>query len=581
MSSDRPCLFLITVLAVAQLMLFIVVPTAASFTAKRAFVSALSIRTHLPSRRAKRQLSSLMTLKRLPVPDKDGNDVVYTVADHFPPTSEFDSTVVYPALIVSAKETSSIRKQLGKLVLRKPKTRSVYSLEDDEQKEGRDERKIVLNLPDDPQNGNSQMNKEDPNNTTFDAIFQTQVLQDLVQQEQEQYRRSTMPLTQSYDDLTVDQVLAKILPIPVEEISSSFEQVGHLAHLNLPSEILAYKYIIGKVILDKNQPRITTVVNKIGTIQNEFRTFPMEIIASDSSTHDNHNTDNDSVYHVNLKEGGCTFHLNFKTVYWNSRLQQEHNRLVNLIASEGQSTGDRNGDLGKRGTKRKNPNQQLLTEANKQDDSASKSSTTIARPKTIVADIMAGVGPFAVPLTTRHKSQHEHVIVHANDLNPESFKYLLQNAKVNKCAPDRLISYNMDGRAFIHAVNANPDIPYVDHIIMNLPAIATEFLDAFRGWTKPSSSSTTSGGVASDCEKQQQTLLPTVHVHCFEVKDVDEARQNVIDRCEAALGCTLPSDSLSIHLVRDVSPKKNMLCVTFPLPAAVSGLSPISLSVNA
>jgi hypothetical protein len=39
---------------------------------------------------------------------------------------------------------------------------------------------------------------------------------------------------------------------------------------------LPYKHLIAQVILDKN-PTIKTVVNKIGNIETEFRTFPMEV----------------------------------------------------------------------------------------------------------------------------------------------------------------------------------------------------------------------------------------------------------------------------------------------------------------
>jgi tRNA G37 N-methylase Trm5 len=31
------------------------------------------------------------------------------------------------------------------------------------------------------------------------------------------------------------------------------------------------------------------------------------------------------------KESGCTFRFNFATVYWNSRLQAEHDRLIQIF----------------------------------------------------------------------------------------------------------------------------------------------------------------------------------------------------------------------------------------------------------
>ena len=39
-----------------------------------------------------------------------------------------------------------------------------------------------------------------------------------------------------------------------------------------------FPMLLGRVILDKNS-NIRTVVNKMGSIETEFRTFPMEVIA--------------------------------------------------------------------------------------------------------------------------------------------------------------------------------------------------------------------------------------------------------------------------------------------------------------
>lgn len=42
---------------------------------------------------------------------------------------------------------------------------------------------------------------------------------------------------------------------------SSFETVGHIAHVNLRDELLPYKHLVGQVLLDKN-PAIRSVINK-------------------------------------------------------------------------------------------------------------------------------------------------------------------------------------------------------------------------------------------------------------------------------------------------------------------------------
>lgn len=86
----------------------------------------------------------------------------------------------------------------------------------------------------------------------------------------------TFTLKVGYEHLTAEEVLRKLLPSHIVEVPSSFEQAGHIAHMNLREEVLPYKHLIGAVIVDKN-PHIRTVVNKIGQIETEFRTFPLEV----------------------------------------------------------------------------------------------------------------------------------------------------------------------------------------------------------------------------------------------------------------------------------------------------------------
>jgi len=56
---------------------------------------------------------------------------------------------------------------------------------------------------------------------------------------------------------------------------------------------------------------------------------------------------------------------------------------------------------------------------------------------------MAGVGPFALPAAKNKGS-----IVFANDLNPKSYEYLVKNVENNKLV-NKVFSYNLDGRDFI------------------------------------------------------------------------------------------------------------------------------------
>ncbi|MBA0838816.1 hypothetical protein Goarm_004606, partial [Gossypium armourianum] len=190
----------------------------------------------------------------------------------------------------------------------------------------------------------------------------------------------------------------------------------HVAHLNIHDELLRFKDVIAKVIYDyygfyycfasncpflvliagnfipsqKNYPRIKTVVNKVGTITNEFRVPKFEILAGES----------DMVTEV--KQYGATFKLDYSLVYWNSRLEHEHIRLVSQF-----------------------------------------------RPGETICDMFAGIGPFAIPAAQKG------CLVYANDLNPDSIHYLKINAKINK-VDDCVVAYNMDARKFISHLMAKP-----------------------------------------------------------------------------------------------------------------------------
>ena len=72
-----------------------------------------------------------------------------------------------------------------------------------------------------------------------------------------------------------------------------------------------------------------------------------------------------------VKENGATFRLDYGRVYWNSRLEREHRRIVEML-----------------------------------------------QPGDVVADMFAGIGPFAVPAAMRGAK------VYANDLNPKAVEFL-------------------------------------------------------------------------------------------------------------------------------------------------------------
>lgn len=294
-----------------------------------------------------------------------------------------------------------------------------------------------------------------------------------------------------YSYWNTDEVLRAVLPEGID-VPGSFETVGHIAHLNLRPEQAPFKHLIGAVILDKN-PAIRTVVNKVGAIESTFRFFQMELLAGvDEMT-------------VEVREEGCVFRFDYSRVYWNSRLQHEHRRLVQLF-----------------------------------------------RPGERVCDLFCGVGPFAVPAAKKGCQ------VWANDLNPASIEFLTLNRRLNKIPESNLRINNGDARDYVkksHELlnsnsNASSSTPegreelFFDHYVMNLPASAHEFLDAF------------------DCIRAKNPEKPP-RVHCYVFCRADESPQALV---EGQLGTEIGGGGVDVHLVRNVAPNKDMYCVHFDLP---------------
>ncbi|QIW96895.1 hypothetical protein AMS68_002413 [Peltaster fructicola] len=333
-----------------------------------------------------------------------------------------------------------------------------------------------------------------------------------------------------YDYWTYHDIISAILPEDdLGEIPSGFTQTGHVAHLNLRDDYLKYKYLIAEIMMDKN-PGITTVINKIDDVGEEsaYRTFQYELLAGKNDLN------------VTISEENCTFQFDFSKVYWNSRLNTEHRRLVTLF-----NAGD------------------------------------------VVCDVMAGIGPFAVPAGKKG------VFVWANDLNPDSYIYLKDAITRNK-VHQYVQPFNDDGHTFIRsaseallktehsvdimskparATQKKPELlktihqPRVfQHFVMNLPASALSFLPDFIG-------------LYSGLEDQlpSDSQMPQIHVYCFNTKSDDnvEETKKICAEISSLLGYNLlpgkiEDGGVEIHDVRDVAPKKRMFCASFRLPQEVA-----------
>ncbi|KAG9037407.1 tRNA(m(1)G37)methyltransferase [Tulasnella sp. JGI-2019a] len=351
---------------------------------------------------------------------------------------------------------------------------------------------------------------------------------------------TTFDIHLNYDYWNADDILQAILPEDLikDGIPSSFTNTGHIGHFNLRDEYLPYKHLIGQIILDKHK-NLRTVVNKVDTIDTQFRVFKMEVIAGGED------------FNVVLNESGCTFAFDFSKVYWNSRLQGEHDRIITLF-----------------------------------------------QPGEVIVDVFAGVGPFALPAAKKG------CYVLGNDLNPSSSEAMQANVERNKVQPWIRVSCE-DGREFIRGSTSqiwrepfqhtdsprslkqkqkaarraretgvgplSEDLQHrpqprrrIDHFVMNLPATAIEFLGAFRGVFKPLHDAD-----PKEFDAVYGDVMPMVHCHCF-TKELEGpgAEEDLRKRVAAHMGAELPTDAI-FHFVRRVAPNKDMYCISFRLPRDV------------
>jgi tRNA (guanine37-N1)-methyltransferase len=123
-------------------------------------------------------------------------------------------------------------------------------------------------------------------------------------------------------------------------------------------------------VLDKN-PKLRTVVCKIGQIESEFRYYNLECIAGEKDK-----------YETIQCEDKVRFKVDVSKVYWCSKLSTERNRIISTFLKDGQ----------------------------------------------VLCDMFCGIGPLAVKSAVKRQGLR----VICNDLNPEGIKYCKLNIQMNK-----------------------------------------------------------------------------------------------------------------------------------------------------
>eukprot|EP00250_Pteridium_aquilinum_P017252 c23531_g1_i1 orf=775-2925(-) len=228
-------------------------------------------------------------------------------------------------------------------------------------------------------------------------------------------RRELVPckLTLYYEYWSMEEIISHLLP-QGEMMPLSIKIMGHIAVLSLGEQYSFVKHLIAKVVINKHRPRVKTVINKLEPVEGRYHST-LEVLAG-----------NHSVV-TTIIEDKISFLVNLATVYWDSELAPERQRLIQRFSK-----------------------------------------------KDVVCDVFAGAGSLA--LTAAQKVWR----VFANDANPEALKYLAKNVVENKLQA-KVELYNLDCRMFIRKLLAFKNPVLMTQVVFSLPMSKETIIDALKG----------------------------------------------------------------------------------------------------
>lgn len=119
-----------------------------------------------------------------------------------------------------------------------------------------------------------------------------------------------------------DALRERLSDAEISSLSSSFDVIGDIAIIKIPSSLKSKERIIGDEIL-REMKNVKTVLRQDSDIKGEYRTREVSHIAGDEK------------YETLYKESGLVFKVNVRSAYFSPRLSTERLRLRSL-AIEGE-----------------------------------------------------------------------------------------------------------------------------------------------------------------------------------------------------------------------------------------------------
>jgi tRNA (guanine37-N1)-methyltransferase len=200
-------------------------------------------------------------------------------------------------------------------------------------------------------------------------------------------------------------------------IPKSYDIIGHIVIIEFDKfneEFNKYKEEIAKAILKVN-PNIKTVYEKISQIKGKYRLRELVLLYGEDKSETIH------------KENYCNFKLDIKKTYFSPRLVFERRRIASSEIKENE----------------------------------------------LIVDLFAGVGTFSIQI-----AKNKNVKIFAFDVNPNAYRYLKENIKINKLKGD-IIPANIDVKDLLKPSNqlGKSLMHKADRIIMNLPESSIKFIE--------------------------------------------------------------------------------------------------------
>jgi tRNA (guanine37-N1)-methyltransferase len=104
----------------------------------------------------------------------------------------------------------------------------------------------------------------------------------------------------------------------IQELISSFDQIGDIIIVKIPDSLLMKKKLIGETLL--NEVKIAkSVFYQASAVEGDFRTRNLEILAGEDKTE------------TEYKEFGCKFTVDVENAFFSPRLSTERERIANLV----------------------------------------------------------------------------------------------------------------------------------------------------------------------------------------------------------------------------------------------------------